>query len=137
MDWSTLLANPPDQAVVRYRSGLRKAPAGETLLVVGADGRLTLEHWKEAETRRFSSTLDRDRVLAVFGALATTGFPDVLAQTVPPGPGLVAVEVVSGPDQAHALLHRSFIRDLPAWTALVGTLDALCAEVSGGAIRPA
>jgi hypothetical protein len=137
MDWTTLFANPPADVTLRYRTGARrKSPAGEVLLVIRGDGAVILEHWIEDDHAKSTERISRDEVAKLFKLLKTTGFPEVLAQTVPPGPGIIAVEVVGGPEPVSAILHRSFIRDLPHWGALVKALDALAVQVGGPDVTP-
>lgn len=135
MSWPTLFANPPADLELRYRTGTKRAPEGESLLVVHGAGVATLERWRGGARTLTEGRLSAAEVRALFASLGATGFPDVVAQTVPPGPGMIALEIGGGPEQVPLLMHRSFVRDLPAWSALVQRLDGLLETLAAGATR--
>ncbi len=130
MPWSKLLSQPPPELKLRFRSGHKRLPEGETLLTVSGAGVARLERWGGGARTVVERGLSLDEVQALFAALAATGFPEVVLQTVPPGPGMIAVEVEGGPEQLPVLMHRSVVRESPAWSALVDRLDALCARLA-------
>ena len=136
MGWPELLANPPANAELRYRTGHRRAEQGETFLVIKGSGQASLENRRDTETLRFAWALEASDVRAAFDALKSAGFPHAPVQTVPPGSGIIALEMTGAPDHPPVLLHRSFLRDLPDWTRAVRRLDDLCVRASCGAIRP-
>lgn len=128
---ASLLANPPASLELRFRTGHRKAESGEVLLSLFGDGRARIEH-RQGETKAQSmASLSVPETQALFAALASAGFPDAPSQTVPPGAGIIAIELIGGPAHEPVLLHRSFLRDFPAWLACVQRLDAACEVVRG------
>ncbi len=135
--WQELLAAPPEGLSLRYRTGSRKSAPGETLLSVSTDGRTLVENRLGTETLRFASAQSAKSAAEIFAALARAGFPGGPIQTIPPGAGIIAIELPGGPAHAPVLLHRSFLRDHPAWLELVRRLDDTCVRATNGAIRPA
>jgi hypothetical protein len=139
--WPDVLASPGAAVSLRYRTGLRKAERGETLLELTGDGEASLANVRIGESREFVATVPRAELEDLFSALVAAGFPDAPLQTIPPGAGIVALEVESedAPELEHApiLLHRSFLRDHPAWAEVVRRLDRICGLVRGDGVGPA
>jgi hypothetical protein len=141
--WLDALAQPGGTLSLRYRTGLRKAERGETLLELSGDGHATVANVRSGESREFSGDVPQADLEDLFSALVAADFPNAPVQTVPPGAGLIALEIsVEGDENSeleHApiLLHRTFLRDYPAWGAVVRRLDRICSLVSADAIVPA
>jgi hypothetical protein len=133
--WEPLLRHPPETLGLRYRTGLRRH-GGECHLLVRGDGALELRFDDAVRHETYTGQLSHDDVVALFRHLEKTGFPQVPSHTVPPGAGILALEVTGGPEHDPVLLHRLVVRDLPAWARLFALLDALCHEVSGGKVAP-
>jgi hypothetical protein len=160
--WPDALAAPDASFSLRYRTGLRKAEHGETLLELDGEGRASVANVRTGETREFSGEVGRAELDDLLSALVAADFPNAPVQTIPPGAGLIALEVsvdgdaeaetglehapillhrsllrVTGLEHAPILLHRSLLRDHPAWAAVVRRLDRICEEVSAHAVAPA